>query len=57
MLASPTAKKKLVTSEMLSDVVQACYPDPSLGDLQLMVACLLGFAAFLLNDELSKTPL
>ena len=39
---------------MLSDMVQACQPDPSLGDLRLMAACLLGFAAFLRYDELSK---
>ena len=39
---------------MLSDMVQACQPNPSLGDLRLMAACLLGFAAFLRYDELSK---
>ena len=39
---------------MLSDMVLACQPDPSLGDLQLMAACLVGFAAFLRYDELSK---
>ena len=54
MLASPTVKKQPITSEMLSDMVQACQPDPSLGDLRLMAACLLGFAAFLRYDELSK---
>ena len=36
MLASPTVKKEPITSEMLSDNVQACQPDPSLGDLQLI---------------------
>ena len=54
MLASPTVKKQPITSKMLSDMVQACQPDPSLGDLRLMAACLLGFAAFLWYDELSK---
>ena len=54
MLASPTVKKRPFTSEMLSDMVQACQPDPSLGDLRLLAACLLGFAAFLCYDELSK---
>ena len=33
MLASPTVKKQPITSEMLSDMVHACQPDPSLGDL------------------------
>ena len=33
MLASPTVKKQPITSEMLSDMVQACQSDPSLGDL------------------------
>ena len=37
---------------MLNDMVQACQPDPSLGDLRLMAACLLGFATFLQYDEL-----
>ena len=54
VLALPTVKKRPFTSEMLSDMVQACQPDPSLGDLRLMAACLLGFAAFLRYDELSK---
>ena len=54
ILAVPTVKKRPFTSEMLSDMVQACQPDPSLGDLRLMAACLLGFAAFLHYDELSK---
>ena len=54
MLASPTVKKQPITSEMLSDMVQACQPDPSFDDLQLMDACSLGFAAFLWYDELSK---
>lgn len=54
VLALPTVKKRPVTSEMLNDMVQACQPDPSLGDLRLMAACLLGFAAFLRYDELSK---
>ena len=54
MLASPTVKKQPITSEMLSDMVQVCQPDPSLGDLRLMAAYLLGFAAFLRYDELSK---
>ena len=33
MLASPTVKKQPITSEMLSDMVQACQRDPSLGNL------------------------
>ena len=32
MLASPTIRKQPVTSEMLSDMVQACQPDPSFSD-------------------------
>ena len=54
VLALPTVKKKPFTSEMLDDMVQACQPEPSLGDLRLMAACLLGFAAFLRYDEISK---
>ena len=44
MPASPTFKKQPITiySEMLSDMVEACQPDPSLGDLRLMAACFLG---------------
>ena len=38
ILAVPTVKKRPFTSEMLSDMVQACQPDPSLGDLRLMAA-------------------
>ena len=45
-LALPTVKKRLVTSKMLDHMLQACQPDPSLGDLRPMAACLLGFAAF-----------
>ena len=45
-----TVKKQPFTSEMLSDMVMACQPDPSLGNLRLMAACLLGFAAFLHYD-------
>ena len=47
MLASPIVTKQPITSDMLNYIVQACQPDPSLGDLRLMAACLLGFAAFL----------
>ena len=53
-LAVPTVKKRPFTGEMLGDMVQACQPDPSLGDLRLLAACLLGFAAFLRYDELAK---
>ena len=56
MPASPTVKKQPITSEMLSDMVQAYQPCPSFGDLWLMAACSLGFAAFLWYDELSKLP-
>jgi len=53
-LALPTVKKRPFTAEMLRDMVQACQPDPSLADLHFLAACLLGFAAFLRYDELSK---
>ena len=52
MLVSPTVKKQPITSEMLNDMVQACQPDPSLDDLRVMAACLLGFTASLQYDEL-----
>ena len=54
ILALPAVKKRPFTAEMLRDMVQACQPDPSLADLRFLAACLLGFAAFLRYDELSK---
>ena len=56
-LAVPTVKKRPFTGEMLDDMVQACQPDPSSGDLCLLAACLLGFAAFLHYDELTNEDL
>ena len=39
---------------MLSDMVQACQPNPSLSNLCLMAAYLLGFAPFLRYNEFFK---
>ena len=53
-LSQPVAKKEPISPGMLEAMVKACGAQPSLGDLRLLAACLLSFAAFLRYDEVSQ---
>ena len=58
LLAHKTTKKEPITPEHLSLLVQKFGPkDASLADVRALSICLLGFAAFLRFDELSKLRL
>ena len=53
-LAKPKVRKELVTSDMMSAMVNSLGAAPSLTDMRLVAACLLAFSAFLRYDELAK---
>ena len=53
-LAQPVVKKEPITPGMLEAMVEACGAQPSLGDLRILAACLLSFAAFLRYDVVSQ---
>ena len=53
-LAKPKVKKEPVTSDMLLAVVENLGQNPSLSEVRLATAMLLGYAAFLRYDEMAK---
>ena len=53
-MAKPKVRKELVTTDMMSPLVDNLGTSPSLSDVRLLAACLLAFSAFLRYDELAK---
>ena len=53
-LAKPKVRKEPVTADMLSALVASLGEVPSLTEVRLVAACLLGFSAFLRYDEIAK---
>ena len=51
-LAKPVQKKKPITKEMIEKIVADANSHPSLANIRLATACLLGFSGFLHFDEL-----
>ena len=54
MLVKPVKKKKLMSKEILAEMVDDVHKNSSLSYLRLMAACLVSFAGFLRAEELSQ---